>query len=94
MSENLYGVWKRRFPILKALRTDFVLSQKIIVATAILFNLGRMFDDEPPDDDDPENDDEQPGIEQDQILVQDEDVVSVRIRGQAERDRLCENMRI
>jgi hypothetical protein len=41
MSENLYGVWKRRFPILKALRTDFTLSQKIIVATAILFNLGK-----------------------------------------------------
>ena len=94
MTENLFGIWKRRFPILKALRTDFVLSQKIIVATAILFNLGRMFDDEPPDDDDPDNDDEPPGLERNQVLVQDEDVVSVRIRGQAERDRLCENMRI
>ena len=31
------GTWKRRFPILKAMRTELQLSQKIIVATGILF---------------------------------------------------------
>ena len=41
MSENIFGVWKRRFPIINALRTDFELSRKIILATAILFNFGR-----------------------------------------------------
>ena len=93
MSENLYGVWKRRFPILKALRTDFTLSQKIIVATAILFNLGRMVNDELPDDAMLE-DDEELDVVVDQVLVQDEDVGSIRIRGQAERDRLCDNMKM
>ena len=29
MSENIYGVWKKRFPILKCMRTDYVLSQKV-----------------------------------------------------------------
>ena len=48
MSENLYGVWKRRFPILKNLRQNLETSQKIIVATAILFNMGRIWGDECP----------------------------------------------
>ena len=50
MFENLYGVWKKRFPILKVLRTNVVYSQKIVIATAALFNFGRMLNDEPPDD--------------------------------------------
>ena len=58
MSENQFGVWKKRFPILKGLRTHFELSQKIVVATAILFNFGRMLNDDPPEDDDEEESDD------------------------------------
>ena len=31
MTENLFGIWKRRCPILKALITDFRLSQKSLL---------------------------------------------------------------
>ena len=58
MSENQFGVWKKRFPILKGLKTHFELSQKIVVATAILFNFGRMLNDDPPEDDDEEESDD------------------------------------
>ena len=51
MSECLFGVWKARFPILKSLRTAFPLSQKIVLATAVLFNIVRMWEDEEIDDD-------------------------------------------
>ena len=91
MTENLFGIWKRRFPILKALRTDFRLSQKIIVATAVLFNIGQMLNDEAPDDED--DDDNQVVDEGSQVVVMEGgDPVSVRLRGQAERDWLCDNM--
>ena len=93
MTENLLGIWKRRFRILKALRTDFRLSQKIIVATAVLFNIGQMLNDEAPDDED--DDDNQVVDEGSQVFVMEGgDPVSVRLRGQAERDRLCDNMRL
>ena len=88
MTENLFGIWKRRFPILKALRTDFRLSQKIIVATAVLFNIGQMLNDE--DDDDNQVVDEESQV----VVMEGGDPVSVRLRGQAERDRLCDNMRL
>ena len=72
----------RRFPIVKALRTDFELSQKIIVATACLFNLGRQLDDELTDGEDEEEDEDIA----DGVRVEDNsDVNEVRLRGQAER---------
>ena len=46
MSECLFGAWKRRFPILKNLRTHCELSQKVILATSVLFNLARMLEDD------------------------------------------------
>jgi hypothetical protein len=91
MTENLFGIWKRRFPILKALRTDFSLSQKTVVATAVLFNIGRMLNDEAPEDDPVEGDEVLD--EEGRHLIED-DAGSVRLRGQAERDRLCNNMRM
>ena len=92
MSECLFGVWKRRFPILKSLRTDFTLSQKVIVATAVLFNMGRLWGDDAPDDD-LEDEDDRPEGERDHVVVQDGDPGTMRLRGQAERDRLKDNMR-
>ena len=94
MSENIFGVWKRRFPIINALRTDFELSRKIILATAILFNFGRMLDDEDEEELGIEGDgdeDEEDGQEE-ELLVIDQDRAMQRLRGQVERDRLCNAM--
>jgi hypothetical protein len=97
MSENIFAVWKRRFPVIKSLRSDFLTSQIIIVATAILFNMGRMWSDEDPEDeeevdgDDPDERDKEPAGAG--FVVEDSHPSSVRIRGQAERQRLLENMR-
>lgn len=41
MTECIYGMWKRRFPILRDLRYFVELSQKVILATAILENMAR-----------------------------------------------------
>ena len=96
MSENIYGVWKRRFPILKAMRTEMVLSQKIIIATALLFNISRMWRDDGPDDEDSDSDDEEHGgdgdARQESVHVEDNDLAAVRIRGQVERERLKDSM--
>ena len=97
MSENLYGIWKKRFPILKSFRTNLELSQKIIVATAVLFNIGQMLNDEPPDDgdDDEEERDQVTDGRHDHVVVVDETgAMCARLRGQAQRDILCENMRV
>ena len=46
---------------MKAMKTDLELSQKIVIDTAVLFNLARIWKDEGPeeDDDDDEEDDEE-----------------------------------
>lgn len=94
MSENIFAVWKRRFPVIKSLRSDFLTSQKIIVATAILFNIGRMWSDDDPEDDVNVGLDD---IEEESggagFIVEDSHPSTVRIRGQAERQRLLDNMR-
>ena len=88
MSENIYGVLKRRFPILRNMRTHLVASQKIIIATGILFNIGRQLGDEEPEADDEEDDDEAVDF-----VVQDAMPVAViRLRGQIERERLKDAM--
>jgi hypothetical protein len=86
MSEHIYGVWKRRFPILREMRMNLVMCQKIIVATGILFNIGRRWGDEEPEEDGVDND------EADDVIIQDLSVATVRLRGQVERDRLKDAM--
>ena len=49
---------KEEVPILKSLRTDFELSQKIIIATAILFNFLRIEYCEDDSDDEEGQDDQ------------------------------------
>ena len=39
------------------MRSDLILSQKIVVATGILFNISRMWKDEGPEDDSDSEDD-------------------------------------
>ena len=99
MSENIYGVLKRRWPILKSMRTDLVLSQKIVIATCILFNIARWWNDDGPDfdeDTDSDSDDDDAdavNVRPEPFIVQEGDPGSVRVRGQVERDRLRNNMK-
>ena len=91
MSENIYGVWKRRFPVIKSLRTGFQLSQKIICATAILFNLGRMWADEDLEEENGNEDNDEDS--DDEIFIVEDHTTNTRSRGQVERQRLMDNMR-
>ena len=70
-----------------------VLSQKIIIATAILFDISRIWRDDglDDDDDDREHDDDE---RQEPVRVEDNDLASVRVRGQVERERLKDNMTV
>ena len=43
MTECIYGIWKRRFPIIKSLRVHLPNAYKVITATAILHNLSVMW---------------------------------------------------
>jgi hypothetical protein len=53
MTENVYARWKQQFPCLRGLRTNYDTSKSIIVATAILHNIGiKLGELEPEDDDD------------------------------------------
>ena len=72
-----------------------LLSQKIVVATGILFNISRMWKDEGPEDDSDSEDnssDEARGNSQASVTVEEGDPGFVRIRGQVERERLKDNM--
>lgn len=115
MSECLYGVLKRKFPILKNLRTEFQLSQKIVVCTAILFNMSRLWLDQDEggddgeedsgdseedsdsesedsvDNSDMESDNEE---EEEEYEIQEGNPSTIRLRGQAERDILRNNIRM
>ena len=85
---------------MKAMRTDLKLSQKIVIATGILFNIARAWGDAGPDEEESDNDDEEDdGVEHesvrpatDPVIVTEGDPASVRVRGQVERERLMTNM--
>ena len=49
MTENIYGIWKRRFPIIRCLHVTLENAQKIILATAILHNLSVLWQEILPD---------------------------------------------
>jgi hypothetical protein len=85
---RIYGVLKRRFPILREMRMNLVVCQKIITATGILFNMGRHWGDEEPEAGDEEDND---GA-QDVIVQDDMSVAFIRLRGQIERDSLKDAM--
>ena len=53
-----------------------------------------MLNDDPPEDDDEEeSDDDSDNEEYRNVMIEDGDVNTIRLRGQAERDNLCDNMR-
>ncbi len=102
MSENVYGIWKKRFPILREMRSHLPSAQMIIVATAILHNIAvRENMEEPPEDlrhrdnrdGDSSDDDSEPEENVQHRRGHGEglgDAVS-RIRGQRVREMLREN---
>ena len=87
MTEDIFGHWKKRFPILRNLRCHLELSQKIIVTTAILENIAHAWNVDQPDDDLPNLPHEGP------VIIYDDSVEVTRIRGQVERDILFGRMK-
>jgi hypothetical protein len=52
MSENMFATWKRKFLILRMMQAHFHAARVIIIATAILHNIGiRMGEAEVLDND-------------------------------------------
>ena len=50
MTENIYGILKRRFPIVKYIRTNLSNAKKITAAAAVLHNIALDWHDQPPQD--------------------------------------------
>ena len=95
MTENIFGRWKKRFPILTNLRTHLELSQKIIIATAILHNIATLWNEELPEGEDPDdgeggNENQDQDHDHDQVVSVTYELSDTQIKriGQAERDKL------
>ena len=71
MSENVFGRWKNRFPILRQLRVFLPLAQEIILGTAILCNIA--FGINEPDMEGDRVCEDEDEVEDPMILVQVED---------------------
>ena len=69
MTENIFGRWKQRFPILRNLSTHLVLSQKIILATAILHNIATLWNEEIPEGDIEDDPTEEPNNEELNVVI-------------------------
>ena len=87
MTEDIFGRWKKRFPILRNLRCHLELSQKIIVTTAILENIAHAWNVDQPDEDLPDPPHEG------HVIIFDDSREATRTRGQVERDILLGRMR-
>ena len=91
MTENIFGRWKKRFPIITNLRTHMELSQKIIIATAILHNIATLWNEQLPEGEEgPVQDNRDNAEEEDQDVEINYALIYVQIRriGQAERDKM------
>ena len=93
MTENIFGRQKKRFPIITNLRTQLELSQKIIIATAILHNIATLWSESLPEgeeDDDEEEEEEGEEEEEDQQVEINYALGEVQVRriGKAERDNM------
>ena len=90
MTEDIFGRWKRRFPILRNLRCHLELSQKIIVTTAILENIAHAWNVDEPDD--PLPDLPQEGHDPDTVVQYEDSADTTLTRGKVERDLLLDRM--
>lgn len=90
MTENIFGIWKRRFPILKNMRCHYENAKKIIIATAVLHNIGILLSDDWDDDDE---EDHEPADLPEYVIVEDHvGNNTIRERGQIVRETLCRTM--
>ena len=48
-TENIYGIWKRRFPLIKHIRLHVKDAVRVITATAILHNMAMTWNDSLPE---------------------------------------------
>ena len=105
-TENIFGMWKRRFPIVRNLRNHFDNALEIVMATAVLHNLAVLWNEGEPyeadedsdkDSDISENSDEEyvPGRSRDGRFEL-QKITGTRLRqkldGTILRDNLLENM--
>jgi hypothetical protein len=90
-TENIFGCWKRRWRCLKLLRSKYRWARETTIACAVLHNIGILWADEDPVD----RDMEPPPPPQPRAVAvaqEDEEPALIRARGQAIRDRICQNM--
>jgi len=102
MTENIYGMLKKRFPVLSNMRDHYPNAKKTAKCTFILHNMAIKLNDPLPEDDEPldvldapfrddddDDDDDNPGY----IVVEDNAPREViRRRGQERRQQMLEEM--
>jgi len=107
-SENIYSVWKSKYPCVKHLRSHDGCAKKTVLATIILHNIPIFWDREenpPPNEGEDHNlaDDPDPGYDSDNqpqqddnndfVIVEDNATAEVvRMRGQILGDQMQEGM--
>lgn len=90
MTENIFGSWKRRWPIVKNMRHHMSMAQKAIKATVILENICREWKEELPDDE--EEDDEDDPLQVEGMPDHGGGGGTVLTRGKAKRLQLLDAM--
>ena len=86
MTENVFGRMKKKFPVLRHMRTNLKNSKKGVDAIVVLHNLSILWNDELLDDEEPapEGGEEEDDDDDEGILIQDVLLPMVRIRTSAE----------
>ena len=88
-SECIYGMLKRRWPIIKGMRTTLNNAMQISLAVCILHNISvRWGMPDPPGDEQEDGMDDEEGL----ILEEDLEVAEVRAQADTLRNRLKDNM--
>ena len=88
-TENIIGLWKRRFPCLRmGIRTKLSTAADIVVATAVLHNLALLWGEPEPEPEDGEVDAD---VGQDNFNQTNRTTAAIRVAGQLKRDWLAVN---
>lgn len=82
MTEDTFGIWKKRFPILTEMRLDLQNSMDVVEVTAILHNLGLMWGDLVPPELFPEAPPAVPDFIEDEVIFIDDSQLSRASRRQ------------
>lgn len=96
-TENIFGMWKRRFPIVRNIRNHYPNAIEIIMATAVLHNLSVLWKEPLPDDDghNEDGEDEEDNPLPPMAMAGGGDRAGrlrIRLEGTAMRDTLLANM--